>query len=245
MPADRLSRWERRTDKPLLAGAVVFLAAYAWPVLDPGLPAGVVAASRWATLTVWLLFAADLLLGLRLADDRRHFLRNHWLDVATLILPVLRPLDRLRAVAALSVLGRRGSTFARGRVVASVVAAEIVVAFVAAVAVLDAERANPEANIASFGDASWWAAATVTTVGYGDRFPTTTEGRIVGVALMVSGIALLGVITAAIASWFVERLAEVHAAEERTQAEVADVEAALQALRAEVVALRDDVSRGR
>jgi voltage-gated potassium channel len=78
----------------------------------------------------------------------------------------------------------------------------------------------------------------VTTVGYGDRFPTTAEGRLVAVGLMVTGIALLGVVTAALASWFVEKVAEVQASEQRTESEVATLVDEVRALRAEVAALR-------
>lgn len=130
------------------------------------------------------------------------------MDVATLAVPMLRPLRALRVVVALNVLGRRGRTFARGWVVVYVAMAVAIVGFVASLAVLDAEGASPEANIRTFGDALWWAATTVTTVGNGDRFPTTTEGRIVAVGLMVTGIALVGVVTATLASWFVEKVAE-------------------------------------
>ena len=70
----------------------------------------------------------------------------------------------------------------------------------------EAERNSPDANIKTFGDGLWWAATTVTTVGYGDRFPTTPLGRLIAVVLMLVGIALLGVITATIATWFVGRL---------------------------------------
>jgi voltage-gated potassium channel len=87
-------------------------------------------------------------------------------------------------------------------------------------------------------DALWWAATTVTTVGYGDRFPTTTEGRIVSGGLMMSGIALLGVVTASLASWFVEKVGEVQAAGARTDEEVADLVAEVRALREEVAAQR-------
>lgn len=69
----------------------------------------------------------------------------------------------------------------------------------AAATVLDAERNVPDSNIATFPDALWWAVTTVTTVGYGDRFPVTGEGRLVGVVLMVVGIAVFGSITAALA----------------------------------------------
>jgi voltage-gated potassium channel len=230
-------RWENRTDEPLLIGALLFLGAYAWPILHPSLPSWADAACSAVTAVVWAAFAADFLVRLTLTQRRWQFLRSNWLDLLTLAVPMLRPLRALRVVVALNILGRRGGAFARGRVVASVAAAVAVVAFVAALAVLDAERPHAGANIRTFGDAAWWAATTVTTVGYGDRYPTTTEGRLVAVGLMVTGIALLGVITAALASWFVEKLAEVQAAEERTEEEVTDLAAEVRALRAELRAL--------
>jgi voltage-gated potassium channel len=224
----------------MVAAAGLFLAAYAWPILQPGLPSWAARLCSLTTLVVWVLFAADLLIRLVLAEQRWRFVRRNWMDVATLAVPMLRPLRALRVVVALNVLGRRGRTFARGRVVVYVAMAVAIVGFVASLAVLDAERASPEANIRTFGDALWWAATTVTTVGYGDQFPTTTEGRIVAVGLMVTGIALVGVVTAALASWFVEKVAEVQAAERRTEAEVSDLAAEVRALRRELEADRRD-----
>ena len=61
----------------------------------------------------------------------------------------------------------------------------------AALGVLDAERASPDANIVTFGDAIWWAFVTITTVGYGDYYPVTTPGRVVAVLLMAGGVAVL------------------------------------------------------
>ena len=85
-----------------------------------------------------------------------------------------------------------------------------------------------------FGDSLWWAFTTMATVGYGDRYPTTSEGRLVAAALMVGGVALLGVVTAALASWFVDRFG---------QAQKADTELlqALQQLRTEVAELRAEL----
>ncbi len=74
------------------------------------------------------------------------------------------------------------------------------VLFVASLAVLEAERPNPQANITTFGDALWWAVTTVTTGGYGDHYPITTTGRLVAVGLMLAGITLLGILTASLAS---------------------------------------------
>jgi voltage-gated potassium channel len=80
-------------------------------------------------------------------------------------------------------------------------------AFYAALAVLDVERSSSDANITDFGDAMWWAVTTMTTIGYGDRYPVTGVGRLVAFALMVGGIALLGTVTATLASWLVETVA--------------------------------------
>ena len=193
---------------------------------------------RTINIATWVMFAVDFLVRLGLAERRRSFLRRNWLDVLTLAVPMLRPLRALRAVLALNIITRRGAAFVRGRIVAYVTAAVAVVGFVAALAILDAKRRRPEANITSFADAAWWAATTITTVGYGDRYPTTAEGRLVAVGLMLTGIALLGVVTAALASWFVERLRQVTEAEQRTEEQVADVAAELRALREEVRALR-------
>ncbi len=76
-----------------------------------------------------------------------------------------------------------------------------------ALAVLDAEQNAPGSNITNIGDALWWAFATITTVGYGDFYPVTVLGRLIAAGLMIAGITMLGTVTAALASWFVEALA--------------------------------------
>lgn len=80
--------------------------------------------------------------------------------------------------------------------------------FCGALAVLDAERTSSNANITSFGDAVWWAVTTMTTVGYGDRYPTTSQGRLAAIALMIGGIAVLGTVNATLASWLVQHVAD-------------------------------------
>jgi voltage-gated potassium channel len=234
------TRWEARTEGPLVVAAVLFLGAYAWPILDPHLPEAARTTCRVFGLTVWAAFAVDFAIRLALAEHRARFVRANLADLVTLAAPMLRPLRALQVVVALNVLARRGGGFVRGRVVVSVVVAVAVVGFVASLAMLDAERGAPDANITSFGDATWWAAVTATTAGYGDHYPTTTAGRLVAVGLMITGIALLGVVTAALASWFVERLSKVEAAEDRTAQQISELTAEVRALRAEVRELRGE-----
>lgn len=229
-------QWERRTSTPLLLAAVLFLVGYAWPILQPDLPRWADRTCRIVNIGVWILFGIDFAYRLLLAERRLRFVRDNWIDVLTLALPFLRPLRALRVVLALNMISRRGGGFARGRVVATVTGAVAVVGAVAALAVLDTERGKPGANIQTFGDALWWAATTITTVGYGDRYPVTTEGRLIAVGLMGSGIALLGVITAALASWFVQKISEVESAESRTEQALAQLTDEIRSLRAQVQA---------
>jgi voltage-gated potassium channel len=67
---------------------------------------------------------------------------------------------------------------------------------------LKVEAANPAANLTTPGDAVWWVFVTITTVGYGDYYPTTMWGRIIGVFVMLSGIALIGVLASFLANFF-------------------------------------------
>ena len=104
---------------------------------------------------------------------------------------------------------------------------------VSGLAITDAERGEPGATISGFGDGVWWALATITTVGYGDRYPVTTVGRVVAAGLMVAGIALLGIVTATLASWFVERIADDGASQQAaTRAQVDALTQEVRALRA-------------
>lgn len=104
--------------------------------------------------------------------------------------------------------------------------------YAGALAILDVEADAPEANITTFGDALWWAVATITTVGYGDFYPVTLPGRCVAVGLMIGGIAVLGVVTASVASWMVESVAGEVVTE--TQAAELPVRQELQELTAQV-----------
>lgn len=230
----RLALWERRTGLPLTLLAVAFLMGYAWPILDTNLP------SQWETAlgtfgaVIWSVFVADYVIRVALAEQKRRWVRQHLFDLAVILLPMLRPLRALRVLTILGFLNRQTGAAFRGRVIAYVIGATAMVVFIAALAELDAERRGPDPNITTFPDALWWAATTITTVGYGDRYPTTGEGRLVGLGLMLAGIALLGVVTASFASWFLEKVAQLTAAEEKTEVTLEHVLAELQELRSEV-----------
>jgi voltage-gated potassium channel len=220
-------RWERATDWPLMVAAVVFLAAYAVPILAPDLPGWLLDLCRWLRWITWGIFVVDLVVRLALADERLRYLGRYWYDLLVVVLPLLRPLRLLRLIPLLSVLNRRAQTGLRGRVAIYVAGGVSLLAFVAALAVLDVERSSPDANISDFGDAIWWAVTTMTTVGYGDHYPVTSFGRVVAFGLMLGGIALLATVTATLAAWLVETVAA-----EKEQAE--DLHATIRRLEAKV-----------
>jgi voltage-gated potassium channel len=247
----RIAAWNAKVEWPLTGLAVAFLAGYAWQVLDTSLgPVGRDALEL--TLTgIWLLLGADYVVRLALARQRLRFVRSHLLDLLLLLLPMFRPLRALRVVTVIGVLNRQLRADFRGRVALYVGTTVGLVGFVAALAVLNAERNAPEASITTFGDAIWWTITTISTVGYGDRYPVTVEGRLVAATLMVTGIALLGVVTASIAAWFVENVRrageqvseeveEVSTDVEVTRAQLADVLAELRTISARLDALERD-----
>lgn len=217
--------WRRHTEWPLLAVAVLFLAAYSIQVIAdlPSQQDDLLELVIWAT---WGLFGVDYLVNLALARNRARwfFLNIH--ELVILVLPVLRPLRLLRMVTLLKILHRTAGRSLRGRVLTYVIGAAVLVSYVGAVAILDAERGAEKSNINNFGDALWWALVSITTVGYGDHFPVTLTGRLIAVGLLLCGIALLGVITAAVASWLIEAVSgkvtdEAEATEESLRREVA------------------------
>jgi voltage-gated potassium channel len=226
----RLDRWERRAEWPLTVAALLFLIAYAWPILDPELPSSVRRTLGLVAWAAWALFVVDYLVRLALATERGKFFVRNIFDLLVVALPLLRPLRLLRLVTLLHVLNRHAGGSLRGRVVVYVAGAASLILFVASLAILDAERGREGANIGTFGDALWWALTTVTTVGYGDRFPVTGTGRAVAAGLMLSGIALIGVVTATFASWLIEKVQEVE-------------DAAQTATRRDIEALAEEVAQ--
>ncbi|MFH7322998.1 potassium channel family protein [Aeromicrobium sp. JJY06] len=176
-------------------------------MLDPRMDNDLQAFFTVVTWTVWVAFAADLAIRLALVPrgHRAEYAIRHWYDVALVVVPMLRPLRMLRLLALVRILDRSAANSLAGRVLVYVSGAAAVSVGLGALAVLDAEQDATGANITTFGDAVWWACTTVTTVGYGDHFPVTLEGRVVAVVLMVVGIGLVGAVTASVATWLIGR----------------------------------------
>lgn len=232
--ATRLERWERRAEWPLALVALTFLVAYSVQVLAQP-RTWTDAALDVVVVLSWAVFAVDYVVRLTLAPDRGRWFVLHLVDLAVVALPLLRPLRMLRLLVLVAALQRALGGAIRGRVVVYTVSSAVLFIYVASLAMLESERGHPDAVISSFGEALWWSITTVTTVGYGDYAPVTTSGRIIAVLLMVGGISLIGVVTATVASWIVQRVAEEDDGNRAATAQQ------ITSLHAEIAELRDAV----
>ena len=235
----RLRVWENATAYPLTGLSVLFILVYAWPILDPAMHSDWRYACEATDVAIWGAFFVEYLIRFSLAGRKRAFVRAHWFDLAVLILPVLRPLRALRLLNAWRVLNRHAVAWTRGRLAIYVIATTVLIVLMAGLAALDAERGHPGSKIETYPQALWWAICTITTVGYGDLYPQTIEGRLVALALMIGGLGLIGFTTGSLASWIVDRLSDAERpAGTATRADIALLLHEIRKLQAEVAELR-------
>ena len=189
---------------------------------------------NYADTAVCALFFVDFLGNLWRAPRKLHYLATWgWIDLlssipvvdalrwgrAARVLRMLRVLRLVRSARAIAqfVLLRRAQS---GLLAATLLALLLLVS--CSIAILQFEL-PAGGNITSAQDAMWWAITTMTTVGYGDRFPITPEGRLIAVALMVAGVGVFGTFSGLVASWFLspgsrEARGELHDVQEELRA---------------------------
>jgi len=183
--------------------ALAFLVAFSYPAFVNPVPSSTQTLLNIVQWVSWVAFATDLIYGLINAKSKKQYLKKHPLEIAAVLLPFLRPLRLMRVISFGGLALQKVAIGRQFAITIKVFLASIFVAYISAVQMTITERAVEDSNIKNFGDGLWWAITTVTTVGYGDRYPTTTEGRFLAVVLMIMGISLMGVITASVAAWFV------------------------------------------
>jgi voltage-gated potassium channel len=222
-----LESFERRTAWPMMAVVLASLALLLLPVFVTLTPASAAAlvALEWA---LWLVFVAEFSWRWYIAVDRATFVKHNLIDLAVVVLPIVPALRALRlirlvriAVVGARVVDQSDAIVKRSNVKYAMLIAGLIILLAAAME-WSAERTRPEATIHSLPDALWWAVSTITTVGYGDKYPVTPEGKVVALTLMLVGIAIFGLVTATLASLFVERDAEEEA--ESIRADIARLE---------------------
>lgn len=223
----------------MLVLCVYSLGILAFQAAKPTDPATVIIL-EYADFAVCTVFLMDFLVSLFRAENRLKYLVTWgWLDLlssiptmdlarwgrAARILRVFRVLRGLRATKLLANLLVKDR--AKNTALAAALLAVVTLTF-GSIAILHFESGS-DANITTADNALWWAFATIATVGYGDLYPTTSEGRFVAALLMATGVGLAGTFAGVLASWFVGE-------DDNTAAEIA-------ALREEIRRLREAVHR--
>lgn len=178
---------------------------------------------------ICVIFLIDFALRFKRAPNKLAFMKWGWIDLISSIpmLPqfrvgrlfrIVRLFRLLRAFRSTKILieyifhNRVKGTFSSALMIA------ILMLIFSSIAILQVETAQ-NSNIQSAEDALWWAFVTITTVGYGDKFPVTTEGRLIAAALMSVGVGLFGTFTAFVASWFIEGKGKEEVTKERAEVE--------------------------
>lgn len=161
---------------------------------------------------ICFVFLSDFFYRFARAEKKLRFLRWGWIDLVSSIptltlfrigrvVRVLRVLRLLRAFRSVKTIGTvLFAHRAKGTLATAVFLCVLLIVF-SSIAILHVEN-GPDSNIHGPEDALWWSIVTVTTVGYGDRFPVTTEGRLIGTSLMLSGVGLFAILSGAFAAWF-------------------------------------------
>jgi voltage-gated potassium channel len=191
-------------DWTLTSLAISFLFAYSYPAFNEVINDSTQVKLELVQWVSWIAFALDLLFGVVRSQNKAQYLKKHPLEILAVALPFLRPLRLLRFVSFGTLIFERVNMGKSIGISVKVIATALFLTYLAGIEITMVERGQPGSTINTVGDGFWWAITTLTTVGYGDIYPTTTEGRVIAVGLMISGICVLGVISATVAAWFVK-----------------------------------------
>lgn len=162
---------------------------------------------------ICMFFLFDFVMRFSKAESKLQFMKWGWIDLISSIPNVdflragriLRLIRLFRIIRAFrttqSLVNHVFKDRAQGAFTTVTTIAVLLILF-SSISILQFEDA-PESNIRTAEDAVWWSYVTITTVGYGDKFPVTTEGRVIGAILMTAGVGLFGTFTGFVSSWFV------------------------------------------
>jgi voltage-gated potassium channel len=194
-PSERLARYVARSEIPLDLLALMTLWIILVPPGDFGPSQRAIDFALAIRIAVSVIYGIDLTIRAVLARRHLHYVATHPLVIVSVFFPPVRVVFSVRLIR---------SVFRKGNLRRFLVAATLLVLQGAFIVFLY-ERHAPHSNIHTAGDAVWWAVVTVTTVGYGDFYPVTPQGRLAACFIMGIGILILAVVTAQVASSFLSQ----------------------------------------
>ncbi len=163
---------------------------------------------------ICIVFLIDFSIRFKNANNKLVFMKWGWIDLiasipsiellrAGRLLRLIRLVRVFRALKSTKLIYEHINKNKKQSALTSVALISFLMVIFSSIAILQFEK-DVNSNIKTAEDAIWWSYVTITTVGYGDKFPITTEGRIIGAMLMTAGVGIFGTFTALVSSWFIE-----------------------------------------
>lgn len=197
-----LAAWEERSSRPMFVASVLYLLAFAAPIMSTRIQEPYDAYLNILQLILWGLFAADYCIRLYLAPRRLYFITHNLMNLAIVLLPAWRIVSFLAMIYMTA--NRQYKRLSELAVKLFGYTAIFIIMF--ALAIYSVESSEPGAMIRDLPTAYWWTFTTLATVGYGDVYPITGIGRVIAVVVMLYGVGMVAVATGALASWIIEKI---------------------------------------
>lgn len=224
-----LAAWEERSSTPMFVASVLYLLAFAAPIMSTRIQEPYDGYLNILQLILWGLFAADYCIRLYLAPRRLYFITHNLMNLAIVLLPAWRIVSFLAMIYMTA--NRQYKRLSELAVKLFGYTAIFIIMF--ALAIYSVESSEPGAMIRDLPTAYWWTFTTLATVGYGDVYPITSIGRVIAVVVMLYGVGMVAVATGALASWIIEKIGGREEQEyPATKADVDDLRQEISELRA-------------
>ena len=224
-----LAAWEERSSTPMFVASVLYLLAFAAPIMSTRIQEPYDGYLNILQLILWGLFAADYCIRLYLAPRRLYFITHNLMNLAIVLLPAWRIVSFLAMIHLTT--NRQYKRLSELAVKLFGYTAIFIIMF--ALAIYSVESSEPGAMIRDLPTAYWWTFTTLATVGYGDVYPITGIGRVIAVVVMLYGVGMVAVATGALASWIIEKIGGREEQEyPATKADVDDLRQEISELRA-------------
>lgn len=224
-----LAAWEERSSTPMFVASVLYLLAFAAPIMSTRIQEPYDGYLNIIQMILWGLFAADYCIRLYLAPRRLYFITHNLMNLAIVLLPAWRIVSFLAMIHLTT--NRQYKRLSELAVKLFGYTAIFIIMF--ALAIYSVESSEPGAMIRDLPTAYWWTFTTLATVGYGDVYPVTGIGRVIAVVVMLYGVGMVAVATGALASWIIEKIGGREEQEyPATKADVDDLRQEISELRA-------------
>lgn len=224
-----LVAWEERSSRPMFVASVLYLLAFAAPIMSTRIQEPYDVYLNIIQMILWGLFAADYCIRLYLAPRRLYFITHNLMNLAIVLLPAWRIVSFLAMIHLTT--NRQYKRLSELAVKLFGYTAIFIIMF--ALAIYSVESSEPGAMIRDLPTAYWWTFTTLATVGYGDVYPITGIGRVIAVVVMLYGVGMVAVATGALASWIIEKIGGREEQEyPATKADVDDLRQEISELRA-------------